>query len=209
MFYQLDLMLKYYVDHTIHMVFIPKLEEIKQRREQLGINQRQLAKLCDIQPSFLNMIEKGNAKPGYDVFVNIFKVLDEQSEKVTENLRTASKICSKNLFTLSSHATLEETIKIMKLKNFSQIPVMDSSKCIGLVTENSILKYQLEHGADSISKAKTSAAMESPPPIIDWNQPLTQRVLDLLYDSRCILVSQEGKLEGIIAKIDALKEARK
>ena len=79
------------------MVFIPTLQEIKQRREELKINQRQLAKLCDIRPSFLNMIERGNAKPGYDVFVNIFKVLDEQSEKATENLKTASQICSKNL----------------------------------------------------------------------------------------------------------------
>ncbi len=202
-------MLKYYVVHNTHMVFIPKLQEIKQRREELEISQRQLAKLCDIRASFLNMIEKGKAKPGYDVFVRIFKVLDEQSEKATENLKTASKICSKNLIMMSNHATLEETIKVMKLKNFSQIPVMDSSKCIGLITENSVLKYQLEHGADSISKTKTIDAMESPPPIIDWNQPITPRILDLLYDSRCILVNREGKLEGIIAKIDALKETRK
>lgn len=201
-------MLKYYGDSTIHMVFIPKLQEIKQRREELKISQRQLAKLCDIQPSFLNMIEKGNAKPGYDVFVNVFKVLDEQSEKATENLKTASKICSKNLFTMSSHATLEETIKSMKLKNYSQIPIEESHRCIGLVTENSILKYQLEHGRDSISNAKTIDAMETPPPVIDWNQPITQRILDLLYDSRCLLVSQGGRLAGIIAKIDALKERK-
>jgi predicted transcriptional regulator len=202
-------MFKYYVDQIIHMVFIPKLQEIKQRREELGISQRQLAKLCDIKPSFLNMIEKNNAKPSYDVFVRIFKVLDEQSEKTTENLKTASKICSKNLTMMRSHTILEEAIKAMKLKNFSQIPIVDSNKCIGLITENSVLKYQLEHGVDSISKTKATNAMESPPPIIDWNQPITPRILDLLYDSRCILVNREGKLEGIITKIDALQEKRK
>jgi len=191
------------------MVFIPQLEEIKQRREELKISQRQLAKLCDIRASFLNMIENKNAKPSYDVFVNIFKVLDEQAEKSTKNLKTASKICARNLITVTKHATLEEITKIMKLKNYSQIPVEDSHGCLGLVTENSILKFQLEHGADSISKAKSIDAMETPPPIIDWEQPITQRILDLLYDAKCLLVSRDGKLSGIIAKIDAIRGRKK
>jgi len=191
------------------MVFIPQLEEIKQRREELKISQRQLAKLCDIRPSFLNMIENKNAKPSYDVFVNIFKILDKQAEKSTQNLKTASKICAKNPTTATKHTTLEEITKIMKLRNFSQIPVQDANGCIGLVTENSILKFQLKNGADSISKAKSTEAMETPPPIIDWDQPITQRILDLLYDARCLLVSRDGKIEGIIAKIDAIRERRK
>ena len=191
------------------MVFIPKLQEIKQRREELKISQRQLAKLCDIRPSFLNMIENSKAKPSYDVFVTIFEVLDEQAEKNTENLKTASKICSRNVMTVTRHANLEEIIKLMKLKNFSQIPVVDSSGCLGLITENSILKYQLEYGRDSLSKAKSVEAMETPPPIVDWEQPITQRILDLLYDAKCILVSQDGKIKGIIAKIDAIKESKK
>ena len=191
------------------MVFIPQLEEIKQRREELKISQRQLAKLCNIRASFLNMIENKNAKPSYDVFVNIFKVLDNQAEKSTKNLKTASKICARNLFTASRHATLAELIKVMKLRNYSQIPIEDSHRCIGLVTENSILKFQLKHGADSISKAKSTDAMETPPPVIDWDQPITQRILDLLYDAKCLLVSRDGKLSGIIAKIDAIKERKK
>ena len=155
------------------------------------------------------MIENKNAKPSYDVFVNIFKVLDKLAERSTKNLKTASKICARNLITASRHATLEELTKIMKIKNYSQIPVQDSHGCIGLVTENSILKFQLENGPDSISKAKSTEAMETPPPVIDWDQPITQRILDLLYDAKCLLVSRDGKLSGIIAKIDAIKEKRK
>jgi len=155
------------------------------------------------------MIENAKAKPSYDVLVNIFEVLDEQAEKNTENLKTASKICSKNvLMTVTRHANLEEIIKLMKHKNYSQIPVVDSSGCLGLITDNSILKYQLEYGRDSLSKIKSVEAMETPPPIIDWNQPVTQRILDLLYDAKCILVSRDGKIKGIIAKIDAIKESK-
>ena len=191
------------------MVFIPQLEEIRQRREELKLTQRKLASLCDIRPSFLNMIENGKAKPSYDVFVTIFQVLDEQTEKSIKDVKTASKICSKDLFPTSKHATLEEVAKLMKLRNYSQIPVEDRFGCLGLVTENSILKYQLENGADSISKAKSVDAMEAPPPIISWNQPMTSRILDLLYDTKCLLVSKDGKLKAMITKIDAIKGMKK
>ena len=91
-------------------------------------------------------------------------------------------------------------------KNFSQIPVVDASGCLGLITENSLLNYQLKHGKESNSRAKAIHAMEVAPPIIDWDQPITQRILDLLYDARCLLVSRDGKIKGIIAKIDAIQE---
>ena len=191
------------------MVFIPTLQEIKQRREALELTQRKLADLCKIRASFLNMIENGKAKPSYDVLVNIFNILDEQAEKAIKNIKTASKMCSKNLITLGKHATLEEAAKIMKNKNYSQIPVEDKSGCLGLVTENSILRYQLENGADSLSKAKSVDAMEAPPPIIGWNQPMTPRILDLLYDTTCLLVSKDGKLVAMITKIDAIRGIKK
>jgi len=51
--------------------------------------------------------------------------------------------------------------------------------------------------------------MDAPPPIIGWNQPITQRILDLLYDTTCLLVSKDGKLVAMIAKIDAIKGIKK
>ena len=69
------------------MVFIPTLQEIKQRREELNLTQRKLADLCKIRASFLNMIENGNAKPSYDVLVTIFNILDEQAEKAIKNIK--------------------------------------------------------------------------------------------------------------------------
>jgi len=141
----------------------------------------------------------------YGMFQNS-ESFDVFADKLIENIKTASKICAKNLISLSRIATLDEVIKIMHLRNYSQIPIEDKFGCLGLITENSILKYQLENGVDSLSKAKSIDAMEAPPPIIGWDQPITQRILDLLYDARCILVSRDGKLSGIITKIDAIKE---
>ncbi len=126
--------------------------------------------------------------------------------KYDERLKNASEICSSNLILLTKHATLAESIRVIKFWNYSQIPVVDLPICLGLITESSILKFQLEHGRNSISKVKSIEAMEDPPQMIDWNQPITREILELLYDVKCLLVNKNGKIKGIITQMDALKE---
>jgi len=128
--------------------------------------------------------------------------------KSDECLKTASEICSSNLISLSPNSPLEETIQVMNFWKYSQLPVQDISGCLGLVTENSILKFQLEHGRDSMLKAKASDVMESPPPMVDWDQPITRDIIELLYDAKCILVNRDGNLERIITIMDVLKEQK-
>jgi len=47
--------------------------------------------------------------------------------------------------------------------------------------------------------------MEVPPPSIDVDSKIDGSIVELLYDSRCILVTNKGKLCGIITKIDAIR----
>jgi len=189
------------------MVNIPMLQEIKVRREDLGIAQKQLAKLCDIKPSLLNMVEKGKAKLSYGNLVTIFRVLDKKAEESIENVKTAGEICIKNIITTKKNDYLDDIIYKMKSKDFSQIPVIDSSGCLGLVTEHSILKFILEKGTVTLERAnpKVKDALEISPPIIDWDQKLSPRILDLLHESKCLLVSKKGKIIGIITKIDVVR----
>ena len=186
------------------MSTVPELNEIKQRREKLGFNQKEFAKLCDIPPSLLNMIEKGNASPSYQNLVNIFNTLEQETEKRIDKLITAGKICIKNPTVVKKHDLVEDVIKKMKSRDFSQIPVVDSTGCVGLVTEHSILKFLKENGNEALSNARAKDVMEIAPPIIDWNQKITPRILDLLNDAKCILVSNQGQIRGIIAKIDVI-----
>ena len=171
------------------MTVIPKLEEIKVSREELGLTQKKFAKMCDIKPSLLNMIEKGNTKPSYDSLVKIYDVIERESEKSIEKLKIARKICVR-VSSVKKSDYIEDIIKIMKSKDFSQIPVIDSTGCLGLVTEHSILKFITKNGKEALHHE---------------NQKITQRVLNLLYDSKCILVSGQGKIIGIITKIDAIR----
>ena len=49
---------------------------IKEKREQLGISQKELAEKAEISQSFLCDIEQGRNKPGIDTAIKIAQVLN-------------------------------------------------------------------------------------------------------------------------------------
>lgn len=192
------------------MIRIPELSEIKKTREELGLTQSKLAKLSGIQPSYLNMIENStNSKPSYEVLKTIFKKLEEESQKRLGHLTTAEKMCTKNIITANKNDFVEDIVKLMHSKDISQIPVVDSSGCIGLVTENSFVKYLTENGKEKLILARAKDAVETPPPTFDVDEKITDDHLTLLNHSRCLLVTDKGKLFGIITKMDALRSLMK
>ena len=189
------------------MTRIPQLTEIKKLREELNLSQRQLAKQCDIPSSFLSMIEnqKNNTKPSYDVLVRLFKELDGESQKNLGKLITADKICKTNLTSARKSDYAEDIIKIMHEKDFSQIPVLDGGGCIGMVTENSLMKFLQERTHKPLTTTKVKDVMDTPPIVIDISTKVTENILSLFNDSKCLLVSDNAKIMGLITKIDAIR----
>ena len=189
------------------MTRIPQLTEIKKLREELNISQRQLAKQCDIPSSFLSMIEnqKNNTKPSYDVLVRIFQELDGESQKNLGKLTTADKICKTNLTSARKSDYAEDIIKIMHEKDFSQIPVLDGGGCIGMVTENSLMKFLQERTHKPLTTTRVKDVMDTTPIVIDISTKVTENILSLFNDSKCLLVSDNAKIVGLITKIDAIR----
>jgi len=189
------------------MTRIPQLTEIKKLREELNISQRQLAKQCDIPSSFLSMIEnqKNNTKPSYDVLVRTLQELDGESQKNLGKLITADKICKTNLTSARKSDYAEDIIKIMHEKDYSQIPVLDGGGCIGMVTENSLMKFLQERTHKPLTTTRVKDVMDTPPIVIDISTKVTENILSLFNDSKCLLVSDNAKIMGLITKIDAIR----
>ncbi len=189
------------------MTRIPRLTEIKKFREELNLSQRQLAKKCNIPSSFLSMIEnpKNNTKPSYDVLVRIFKELDVESQKNLDKLITADKIYKKNLYSARKSDYAEDIIRQMHAKDYSQIPVLEAGGCIGIVTENSLVKFLQDRDHTPLVTTRVKDVMATPPIIIDIHTKITESLLSLFDDSKCLLVSENAKIVGLITKIDAIR----
>lgn len=153
------------------------------------------------------MIEnpKNNTKPSYDVLVRIFKELDSESQKNLGKLITAEKIYKKNLTFARKSDYAEDIIKQMHDKDYSQIPVLEGNGCVGLVTENSLVKFLQNREHAPLTTARVKDVMATPPIIIGIHTKITENLLSLFDDSKCLLVSENAKIVGLITKIDAIR----
>ena len=186
---------------------LPKLEEIKKRRQALNLSQEYLANKAHVTRVLISQIERNHHSPSYATVDRIFTILETEENEVMKKGMTAGEICvprpgtiKKQLVTVSSHNTIKTAeSKMGSDGEISQLPVIDKGECIGLVTSQSILKKP--PGAKIVKDA-----MISRPPTISEDTQITIQIKSLLDNSPCILVSDRktGKIKGIIVAWDII-----
>ena len=172
-----------------------ELNEIKNIRKKLGLTQTQLAHRADVSQSLIAKIESGRIDPTYTKTKKIFAALSDLEKK--EEIK-AGQLMTNRLISISSDASIKDAISKMKKFQISQMPVIDENKLIGLVSESTILDALLN------SKGKVvKDVMQEAPPIVSKITPL-QVISNLLKHYPMVMVSEEGKLIGLITKSDLL-----
>ena len=180
---------------------LPRLEYIKQARMRLGVTQRKLAALTGISSSMINQIESGRCKPSYETARKIFEVL---SSLEGSSSMKAGDICSRWPISVQKDEKLHEAIDVMRVNSISQIPVFDSSRVVGILTEDGLAKVMLEKNEKDLKNMYVFQAMEPPPPIVDVSTP-AKALVTLVRFAKCILVSEKGNVVGIVTTTDTLK----
>src|ERR671918_2048614 len=181
---------------------LPRIDYIKQGRIRLGLTQRELAILSGISTSMINQIESGRCKPSYDTAKRIFEVLSSQEGKTSLK---AGDICSHEVISVQKDEKLEVAIEKMMKNSISQIPVIDASKIVGLVSEDILARKVLESDDKKIiHQVPILQIMEPPPPIVDISTP-AKALIPLVRFAKCVLVSEKGNVIGIVTTTDTLK----
>ena len=194
-------------------MLLPKLEEIKKIRLQLGVTKTVLAKQLEknentVSRMLLYMIEEKNHSPNYKIAEDIFGALHEIENNQKNKGITAGEICAKDLVTVRCNEKVITAKKRMGQQGkYTHLPVLDVTReCVGLITSNSILKNP--------NAVKVEDAMEGRPTIINEDMVITEGIEALLSNTQsCILVSHRNssKIMGIIVAWDLIpnKESMK
>jgi len=175
---------------------LPEISDILNLREKIGVNQRKLARLTDVEYPWLNQVVLGKIKdPSYK---KIKKIYDYLEARQYQGERVAEQICARPIFTAKLGATLQIIAHTMRDKGFSHVPILDGENCVGLLTDKKITELvSLDAKRMKINKRM----LEPPPPIIQYKTPaLPLKNLLKYYD--CIIVEKNGKSYGIITHQD-------
>jgi predicted transcriptional regulator len=149
----------------------------------------------------INQIESGRCKPSYETARKIFEIL---SSLEGSTAMKAGDICSRNLISVRRDEKLHDAIDIMRRNSISQIPVFDSSKVVGILTEDGLAKIMVEKEEKELRNVRVGQVMERPPPIVDISTP-AKALIPLVRFAKCILVSEKANVIGIVTITDTLK----
>ena len=177
-----------------------ELNEIKKIRKNLGLTQTELAKMANVSQSIIAKIESGKIDPTFTKTKKIFETLDDLENK--EEIK-ADELMNKKIVSLTSNDNIKDSVRKMKKFGISQMPVIDGHKIIGLVSESTLLDALISKKGKRIDEI-----MEETPPIVSKKASI-KVVSNLLRHYPAVLVSENGKLVGLITKADLLSKLYK
>jgi len=166
---------------------------LKKMREQAGLTQEQLAKTVGITQAHIAKIESEKVNPTLSTINKIMSVLETNKKIKCKDLLT------KSLISLKPEDTVNHAAKLMREKDISQIPIIENERCVGSLSDKTIVR-----NLSSISSStKVKEFMDDPFPVISCNDDVNI-VKTLLEYHQAVLVSENGKIIGILTKSDLL-----
>jgi predicted transcriptional regulator len=177
--------------------------EIRRRRIALGISLGDLARAVGRSDATLSRIERGHIRPSYDLVQQILSYLEAQEGFAAPRL-TVGELMNRNLVTIESSATLATAAQRLEGGAFSQLPVVDSGKVVGSLSESALLRAL---GQASSPRARVRDVLEPAYPVVEERFP-ADLLPALLGRYPAVLVATKGELQGIVTKADLIRGLR-
>uniref|UniRef100_A0A7J2TL98 CBS domain-containing protein n=1 Tax=Archaeoglobus fulgidus TaxID=2234 RepID=A0A7J2TL98_ARCFL len=170
-------------------------KEIRERRKKLKITQKELAERVGVSQSLIAKLEAGAIDPKLSLIKKILRVFEElESKKKAEDVMTSPVIVA------DIEDPISKVAKIMIEKGISQMPVVEKGTIVGSVSEKGIFKAFYEGKRE----LKVRDILEAPLPEISSKAEISD-ISKLLLDNPAVVVTEKGKILGIITKHDLMR----
>jgi len=162
-------------------------------RKEARMTQEELAKRVGISQAHIAKIENEKVNPTLSTVNKIMNVL-----KSSQTIKS-KKLMVKKVISVAPKDSVYKTVRLMRKHDISQLPVIKDGLCIGCINEKVVLK-NLDR---DLASAAVEDIMAEPLPIVSAGNNLDMIKL-LLEHQPAVLISDRGKIIGIITKSDLL-----
>jgi predicted transcriptional regulator len=178
---------------------IPTPDEVRSRREILGMRQTELAKRAGISQSMVARIEAGGVDPRVSTLNKIITVLNSAEQKKI----TAVQIMHTPVISVHPEDTITRALDIFEKNDISQLPVLDQGVPVGCISEAVIMKaieqQRLHRVQPFYVRDFTEPGFPTVPPDMD-----VETVVSILQQNHAVLVIDGGVVRGVITKHDLI-----
>ncbi|MEM2875876.1 MAG: CBS domain-containing protein [Candidatus Bathyarchaeia archaeon] len=185
-------------------VTIPTPEELRRLRLQAGLTQKELAKRAGLSQSLIARIESGDIDPRLSTLRKILSAIPFK-----ESFKTASQVMCSPVIYVTPEDSIREAVDLMEKHGISQLPVINGSKIVGSVREDSLIREIFQSKEpNKIFDKKVKEVMDEAFPTVSPSTSIVEVLSAFLYAKPAVLVVERGKICGIITKIDIIKAMR-
>jgi predicted transcriptional regulator len=178
---------------------IPNPEELRSRREALGLKQTELARRAGISQSMVARIEAGSVDPRVSTLNKIIKVLNSAEPKKI----TAAQIMHAPVLSVAPQASIMAAVEIFEKNNISQLPVIERGIPAGCISEAVIVKAIEQQRLHKTHMFMVKDFMEPGFPTVPPDMDV-ETVVNILQQNHAVLVVDGRIVKGVITKHDLI-----
>lgn len=181
---------------------LPSLDEVVKKRRIMGLTQQKLARIAGVSQSLVAKLESQKIDPSYTKVKAIFDALEKLQ---TETEIRAEEVLQSDVIGIQKNDPVSRAVQTMAEYGYSQLPVFDGKHSVGSISEKTIIgKVSAGKDLSQVSKGAVGDVMEEAFPQVGEDAPLPL-ISSLLQVYSAVLISNKGKVVGIVTKADLLK----
>ncbi len=174
---------------------VPTPEDLREKRNELGLTQSELADEAGVSQPLIARIENGDVDPRLSTVTRIVEVFEGHEERRV----TAEDLMSEEVISVSPDDTVRAAVDRMQESQFSQLPVVDDDIPVGSMTDSIVARARGE--VDDLPDADVEDIMGESFPTVSPEEDLST-LSRLLDHSSAVLVTERGRVVGIVSEAD-------
>jgi predicted transcriptional regulator len=178
---------------------IPTPEELRSRREMLGMRQTELAKRAGISQSMVARIEAGNVDPRVSTLNKIITVLNAAEPRKIH----AAQIMHMPVISVEPQDPISRAVDIFEKNNISQLPVIERGIPVGCISESVIVKAIEQQRLHRTHLFCVRDFMETGFPTVPPDMDV-ETVIGILQQNHAVLVVEGRTVKGVVTKHDLI-----
>ncbi|WP_276271687.1 CBS domain-containing protein [Haloarcula litorea] len=175
---------------------LPTAQDLRDRRDELGLTQSELADRADVSQPLIARIEGEDVDPRLSTLRSIVNALNEAEGGILR----ARDVMNSPVASVRPDQSVHESKEMMDEKGYSQVPVVRDGSPEGLIGNSDIR----QHDEENVGELPVAEVMNESIAIVEPGETI-DTVDDYLNHNAAVLVVEGGETVGVITEADVAR----